>query len=107
MQRLEEENNGSKNMLQEKIPAFMKNNFGLGEVDFQIITWIPVLYQAWELDDWAVLIQTSNHNKILLHTDHGSLIHIENPTEFLTERIDFYQSTVEKSKAALKEIEGD
>ena len=107
MQRLEEENNGSKNMLQEKIPAFMKKTFGLGESEFQVIAWVPVLYAAWELDDLAVLIKTSNHDKILLHTDHGSLINVEKPKEFLSDRINFYQSTAEKSKAALKEIEGD
>ena len=88
-------------VLQKKIPGFMKEVFGLDTTDFKIIAWVPVLYQAWELDDLAVLIQTSDQRKILLHTDHGSLVNVENPKEFLSERIDFYKSTIEKSQEAL------
>lgn len=93
--------------LLENIPAFMKETFGLDEADFKIISWVPMLYPAWELDDWAMLIETSDKRKILLHTDHGALIYVENPNELLLERIEFYQATIDKSKAALSTIEGN
>lgn len=89
----------------EKIPTFMRETFDLK--DFKILSWVPVLYPAWELDNWAAIIQMpKNRKKILLHTDHGAVIQVENPEQFLSERIDSYQLAIDESRDALSILAG-
>jgi hypothetical protein len=106
MQSGENSQNPVNEYLLKNILTFMKTYFDLNETDFKVISWVPVLYQGWELDDWAVLIETSDKRKILLHTNHGSLIHVVNPRNLLSERIAFYQEAIDKSAAALSVLEG-
>jgi hypothetical protein len=84
-----------------KIPGFLSEKLGTHSKNFQILCWIPILYQGWELDEWAALVQVDNE-KILLHTDHGNLYQVTDPKEFLLKKSSFYRAASDLCDQATK-----
>jgi hypothetical protein len=94
---------GDQKLLQ-KIPQLLEIELGLKNAEFEVISWIPLLYQGWELDPWAVLIRLSNNKKLLIKSDHGSLLIENKPEIFLKAFEDQYTAAAQKCSDALKEI---
>lgn len=94
---------GDQKLLQ-KIPQFLEAKLGFKNTNFEIISWIPLLYQGWELDPWAVLIRLSDNKKILIKSDHGNLLIEDNPEIFLKAFEDQYNAAAIKCSEALKSI---
>ena len=87
-----------------KLESFLnKNNSSLKTCKIKIE--IPCLYQGWEFDEWAWVIETETKTNILIITNHGSPRHLDGSkaTEFLDELDLRYQAaldSVKKAKAA-------
>lgn len=89
--------------LLKKLPAFL-GTLGLKNTNFDVISWIPVLMQEWELDAWAVLIRLNDDSKLILYTDHGALVKVDDPKSFLKEHMTRYKAATLKCEEALKVI---
>lgn len=96
---------GDKHLL-EKIPQHLESVLGLKNANFEVISWIPLLYQGWELDPWAVVIRLSDGKKLLITTDHGSLKIIDEAEKFLMEFDQKYNAAAQKCLDALKNLRG-
>ena len=93
----------SQEQMLKRIPNFLKKNLKLSQTDFNLIQWVPILQQGWELDEWAALIEV-NSQKILLHTNHGTIYRPEDPKKFLAAQIETYGMAANTCKSALTEL---
>lgn len=94
---------GDQKLLQ-KIPQLLEAELGLKNAQFEVISWIPLLYQGWELDPWAVLIRLSDNKKLLIKSEHGNLLIEDKPEIFLKAFEDQYSAAAQRCSEALKEI---
>ncbi len=90
--------------LLEKIPQLLESKLGLRNADFKVISWVPLLYQGWELDPWAVLIRLSSRKKLLIITDHGALKIEDEPENFLKKFENKCNAAALKCLETLKEL---
>lgn len=94
---------GDQKLLQ-KLPQFLESELGLKNAEFEVISWIPLLYQGWELDPWAVLIRLSNSKKLLIKSDHGNILIEDKPEIFLKSFEKQYSAAAQKCLKALNEL---
>ncbi len=68
------------------VDTFLKVKYG-DDISYKFIMTIPIFHQNWEMDSLAALIELSNNKKILIHTDHNSIIEVDDPKLFLADEI--------------------
>ena len=90
---------GDQNLLH-GIPALLESKFGIKNMTFTVVAWIPLLYQGWELDPWAVLICLSDGKKLLISPEHGRPQIVEDPKTFLESFENQYKSAAERCAEA-------
>ncbi len=73
---------GDQQLLQ-KIPQLLESELGLKNTNFEVISWIPLLYQGWELDPWAVMIRLTDKRTLLIESEHGNAVIVKDPILFL------------------------
>lgn len=97
-------NKESNQDLIQKIPVLLESTFGIKEMAFTVVCWVPLLYQGWEFDTWATVICVSDGKKLLISTEHGRPMIVKDPKIFLESFENQYNSAARnciEAKAAL------
>jgi len=69
----------------------------------QSVRYYPVLWQEWELDGWVAVVRCGG-DPFLVGTDHGTLIRISNPVEFMNAKLDDAAEAVKAAGDALADL---
>ena len=86
------------------IRKLLTSHFGEEISSYDILETIPVLYQGWETDEWAVIIELKGRQRLLVHTNHCQPYIVDNPVEFFAEKVSFYKNAIDKSNSALQSL---